>query len=181
VVLAVFGSGDFAKTLLVLWAVGESVALGASGGVTTAILLYAGFNATTVLAALAGGRLSDHFGRGPLLTAGYAAGACAALCPVLVPPSIAAGALALVLSGILVGIEETVERAWAADLAPEGRRGRAFGYVHAVNGVGDMIASVLVGAIWAAAGPGIAFASAAVLMAAGSILAATVPAVRPAR
>ena len=69
------------------------------------------------------------------------------------PASIPAAAVALALSGILVGIEEAVERAWAADLAPEGRRGRAFGWVHAVNGVGDLVASVLVGGLWAVAGP----------------------------
>ena len=150
-----FGSGDFAKTLLVLWAIGTSVEVGHAAGYAVPILLYAGFNVVTVVAALAGGRLSDSLGRKRVLTFGYAVGAAAAVVPVVVPASIPAAAVALGLSGILVGIEEAVERAWAADLAPEGRHGRAFGWVHAVNGVGDLVASVLVGGLWALVGPSV--------------------------
>jgi MFS family permease len=172
--LFVFGAGDFAKTLLVLWAFGQSLAIGAGSGYAAPILLYAGFNAVTVVAALAGGRASDAVGRKPVLVFGYAIGALAAAVPVFVPASLGAGAAALALSGILVGIEEAVERAWAADLAPQGRHGRAFGRVHAVNGVGDLVASVLVGGLWEAAGPPVAFGAAAVLMAAGTLMIARI-------
>jgi MFS family permease len=168
--LLVFGSGDFAKTLLVLWAVGEAISITPDSGYTTPILLYAGFNAVTVVAALAGGRLSDHLGRRPVLVTGYAVGVLAALVPVVLTASVPAAALALGLSGVLVGVEESVERAWAADLAPEGKRGRAFGWVHAVNGIGDLIASALVGGLWAAAGARVAFGAAALLMIAGALL-----------
>jgi MFS family permease len=170
VALLVFGSGDFAKTLLVLWALGENARITESAALTGAILLYAGFNAVTIVSALFGGRLSDRFGRRRVLVVGYAAGVAAAAVPVFLDPSFAAGAVALAFAGVVVGIEESVERAWAADLAPEGRRGRAFGWIHATNGVGDMIASGLVGGIWALAGPSVAFGAAAGLMAAGTLL-----------
>lgn len=172
--LFVFGSGDFAKTLLVLWALGQGVSI-ADSGYTTPILLYAGFNAVTVVAALVGGRLSDALGRRRVLVAGYAAGVLGALVPVVAPASVAAAAVALALSGVLVGIEESVERAWAADLSVEGKRGRAFGWVHTVNGIGDLIASGLVGGLWWAVGAPVAFGVAALLMAAGAFLAARVP------
>jgi MFS family permease len=168
--LFVFGSGDFAKTLLVLWALGQGVSISADSGYTTPILLYAGFNAVTVGAALVGGRLSDRIGRRRVLVAGYAAGVLGALVPVVAPASIAAASVALALSGVLVGVEESVERAWAADLSVEGKRGRAFGWVHAINGLGDLIASGLVGGLWYAAGAPVAFGAAALLMAAGTAL-----------
>jgi MFS family permease len=170
VALLVFGSGDFAKTLLVFWAVGESVEIASVATYTRPILLYAGFNAVTVVAALAGGHLSDRLGRRPVLLAGYACGVASALVPVALPASTASAILALGLAGLQVGIEDSVERAWAADLAPEGKRGRAFGWVHAVNGVGDLVASALVGGLWALAGPRFAFGAAAALMAAGVLL-----------
>ncbi len=169
--LLVFGSGDFAKTLLVLWSLGDQAAFDAAT-LTTGAFLYAGFNGVTVVAAAAGGRLSDTLGRRPVLLFGYVAGTAAAVVPVLCPPSLAAGAIALLLSGILVGIEESVERAWASDLVPGGRRGRAFGLVHATNGIGDLIASALVGILWTAIGPRPAFGVAALLMAAGCVLTA---------
>jgi hypothetical protein len=58
----------------------------------------------------------------------------------------------------------------AADLAPDGQRGGAFGFGPAFTGAGDMIASVLVGTLWAAAGPAVAFGAACALMAAGTVL-----------
>jgi MFS family permease len=173
--LFVFGSGDFAKNLLVLWAIGTTVSIATRGSVTLAILLYAGFNLVTVVAALVGGRLSDHFGRKRVLLFGYACGVIGGACPVVFAPSALTGAIALGLSGVLVGIEEAVERAWAADLAPEGKRGRAFGYVHTLNGVGDFVASALIGGLWAAFGARIAFGVAAVLMAVGALLLARLP------
>lgn len=171
--LAVFGSGDFAKTLLVLWALGPGVAAGGveAGHVTLGLALYAGFNLVTIGAAWLGGRLSDRVGRKRVLVTAYALGAAGALVPVLAAPTIGAAGLALALSGALVGTEEAVERAWAADLAPGGRSGRAFGLVHATNGVGDLVASALVGGLWTIYGAEVAFGSAAAVMGVGAWLA----------
>jgi MFS family permease len=107
-----------------------------------------------------------------VLVAGYATGVLGAVVPVILPASIPAAALALTLSGVLVGVQEAVERAWAADLSPDGKRGRAFGWVHAVNGIGDLVASALVGGLWWLAGPRLAFGVAAALMAAGAVMVA---------
>jgi len=177
--VGVFGCGDFAKTLLILWALGPQ-----SGSVTPSILgvgaiLYAWFNLITVGAAYFIGRLSDRVGRKPVLVASYVLGSVGAAIPALVSPGWAAGALALALSGLLVGGEESVERAWAADLAGE-RYGRAFGLLHTINGVADLVASGGVGLIWSILGPEVAFGAAAVLMAAGAWLTTTIRADRPA-
>jgi MFS family permease len=176
--VAVFGCGDFAKTLLVLWAVGSAAAGLTPTTLGAGVVLYAGFNLVTVAAAYGAGRLSDRAGRKPVLTAGYALGAAGAAVPVLLAPGWATGALALALSGLLVGTEEAVERAWAADLAGS-RHGRAFGLLHATNGVADLVASAGVGWLWAVAGPAVAFGAAAGLMAVGAGLTLAVPTARP--
>ena len=165
--VGLFGCGDFAKTLLILWAVGEDLdPLSASG---RGAVLYALLNAASVGAAWLGGVLSDRFGRKPILAAAYGCGAGAALVPVIFLPGTAAGIAALVLSGILIGAEESVERAWASDLAGS-RRGWGFGLLSAVNGAGDLVASASVGILWSVLGPRTAFATSAVIMAVGTVL-----------
>jgi MFS family permease len=173
--VAVFGCGDFAKTLLVLWALGPAGGLLTPTALGTGVVLYALFNIVTVGSAYMAGRLSDNVGRKPVLGASYLIGAAGAAVPVLLPAGLGAGALALALSGVMVGAEESVERAWAADLA--GRLpGRAFGLLHTINGLADLAASAGVGLVWTLAGPEAAFGAAALLMAAGACLSMTVPA-----
>jgi MFS family permease len=175
--LALFGSGDFAKTLLVLWALGPIPADGGLGNelVVRGLVLYAFLAGVSALSAWIGGRLSDGVGRKPVLLAGYAAGVAGGAIPALAEPSTAFALAALALAGVLMGFQETVERAWAADLAPRGREGRALGIVHATNGVADLGASALVGALWTAWGARPAFAAATGLMALGLALVARVP------
>jgi len=173
--LGVFGSGDFAKILLVLWALGPDASEGAP--LVTfgrAALLYAFFNLVTVVSAYLGGLLSDSRGRKPILVVAYGVGALGALVPVLASPGWVTGAFALFLSGCLVGAEESVERAWASDLAGD-RHGHAFGWMHTINGLGDLIASATVGWLWETTSPQIAFGAAASLMGLGALLTATVP------
>lgn len=172
VAIAVFGCGDFAKTMLVLWAVGTTSATSV-GTLSRGVLLYAAFNLVTVLGAWSLGRLSDRVGRKAVLTGCYVLGSLGAVVPVLLPPSFVAAGVALFLSGVLVGGEEAVERAWAADLAGS-RHGRGFGLLHTVNGVGDLVASAGIGLLWQWQGPRLAFGSAAALMLAGAAMVASV-------
>ncbi len=76
------------------------------------------------------------------------------------------------LAGIYIGVEDSLEGAIPADMVPAEARGTAYGAMGAVNGVGDLIASALVGALWTMVSPAIAFASAGVLMLAGAALTA---------
>jgi len=176
--VGVFGCGDFAKTLLVLWAVGPADGSVSPATLSSGVVLYGWFNLTTIGAAYLAGRLSDHVGRKPVLAVSYFFGAAGAAVPVVLSPGWGAGALALGLSGLLVGAEESVERAWAADLAG-GRHGRVFGLLHTTNGVADLVASAGVGLLWAALGDRVAFGAAAVVMAAGTALIIGIRADRP--
>jgi hypothetical protein len=62
-----------------------------------------------------------------------------------------------------------------ADLVPAVEsRGIAYGVLGTVNGVGDLVASVIVGGLWTAVSPAMAFTYATVAMAAGTVVIARV-------
>ena len=74
-----------------------------------------------------------------------------------------------VLAGIYIGIQEALEGAMTADLIPDRtRRGTAYGVLGCVNGVGDFVASVVVGLLLIAWPPAIAFLYAAAWMLLGA-------------
>jgi sugar phosphate permease len=54
--------------------------------------------------------------------------------------------------------------------------GTAYGTLGVVNGIGDFASSLVVGLLWAAAGPMVGFLYAAVVGAAGTVLMAATPA-----
>ena len=69
-----------------------------------------------------------------------------------------------------VAIEETLEDSFCAELVGEEHHGMAFGTLATVNGVGDFLSSIMVGALWTAFGTSVAFGYSAVLFAAGALL-----------
>jgi MFS family permease len=170
VAVGVFGAGDFAKTMLILWALGKSTLIEHAGFSLLPLLLYAGYNVVGAVTAYVTGALSDRWGRRGLLAGGYALGTLAAVILAISPPTIAAMVLVFTLSGLCVGTEEALEKAYAADfLAPEDRQ-LGFGVLATVTGIGDFISSSLVGVLWATIGVGAAFGTSAALGAAGTIL-----------
>jgi MFS family permease len=61
---------------------------------------------------------------------------------------------AVVLSGIYIAVEETLEKAVAAEQLPSQYRSLGFGILAGVNSVGDMVSSIYVGYLlehWSAA------------------------------
>ena len=57
-----------------------------------------------------------------------------------------------------------------ADLVSDPLRGTAYGVLGAINGVGDLLASVVVGILWTALSPVVAFAYAAGVMGLGAMV-----------
>jgi len=80
--------------------------------------------------------------------------------------------------GASTGLVETAESARVAELLDPAILGRGFGLVGLVDGVGDLLSSVVVGVLFTVAAPAWAFAYAAVLSVAG---AAVLSAERPGR
>ena len=69
-----------------------------------------------------------------------------------------------------IEVEETLEDSLCAELVGEAHHGMAFGTLATVNGVGDLLSSVVVGVLWTWAGTTAAFGYCAVLFIAGAWL-----------
>lgn len=132
-------------------------------------LLWAALHVVKVAASLAGGALSDRYGRRTLIGAGW-----------LVYAAVYAGfghfddrgiVIAIFLAyGLYFGFTEGVEKAWVADMAPVRARGTAFGYYNGVLGVGGLGASLLSGYLWTRYSPHVAFLAGAALALAATVL-----------
>jgi MFS family permease len=176
--VGVFGLGDFSRTFLILAAADLLRPQYGPVAAVWAVGLYAWHNTVQALTAFPVGALSDRLGRRGLLALGYlvGAGVAAALAAVTShgEASLALLMAILAMSGLYIGVEEALESAMTADLVPDSTlRGTAFGVLGAVNGLGDLVASLVVGLLWTAYGPPAACYYAAVMMALGAVLVRT--------
>lgn len=177
--VALFGSGDFAHSLLILLATqrlsqSRDAATAASLAVTLYLmrnLCYAGFSPVA-------GWLADRFPKPRVLAVGYGLAALMALGLIVLPLNLVSLAGLFVLAGVYIAIEETLEDSLCAELVAESQQGMAFGALATVNGMGDLLSSVVVGALWTAWGTDVAFAYSAALFAAGALLVARLPSSR---
>jgi MFS family permease len=170
--VGVFGAGDFSHSLLILYA---SRSLGASYGLaraaSIAVGLYTLHNVFYAASAYISGWLSDHVpSRKAVLAAGYALAGFTAFLLCIGTHSLWLLVVIFILAGIYVGTEEALEDSLAADLVPREQHGMAFGTLAAVNALGDFVSSILVGFLWSAFNPQIAFTTSAILFFAGAVL-----------
>ncbi len=172
--IGIFGMGDFAPTLLVLAA---TTLLTPRYGIVhageLAALFYVIRNLVYALAAFPAGVLADRMNKEKLLAGGYVLGAFTGLAAAglfAAGSSVAVAAIVGVfaLGGVYMGIQDALEGAIPADLVDSAQRGTAYGVMGAVNGIGDLIASALVGTLWTVISPQVAFGTAGVLMLAGA-------------
>lgn len=183
--VGLFGVGDFAHTLLILAAI-DAVAPAVGGsaeyqlwqGAVLGILLYAWRNFCQALAAFPAGWLGDRVGHVRVLVGGYLVGAAtmAGFAGLVLSGSgsLVAWAALFALAGVYMAIQEALEPAIVPDLVPDRAiHGTAFGVLAVVNGLGDVAASLVVGGLFAAAGPAAGLGYAAVAMTAGAAWMAT--------
>jgi MFS family permease len=165
----IFGCGDFSHTMLIMYAV-QSLAprYGESAGVI-AIQLYALHNFLYAVGAYPAGMLADRFGKRGFLIGAYALAALMNLLLIAVAPSIVSLILVFVLAGSAYAAQQSLERAIAADIAPIKVRSTGFGVLAAVNGIGDLVSSAIVGVLWTAFSPTIAFSYAFVMTFVGAV------------
>ena len=173
VAVGLFGAGDFAPTLLILFATQKlTPQLGAAKAASFAVGLYVVRNIFYAAFAPVAGWLADHFKKPFVLGAGYAFGAVMALLLILAPANVSVWMLGIIflLSGIYVAVEETLEDSLCAELVGEEHHGMGFGVLATVNGAGDFLSSTVVGALWSAFGTSAAFGYSFILFALGSLL-----------
>jgi MFS transporter, DHA1 family, tetracycline resistance protein len=143
-----------------------------------ATMLVAAFSAASFVFSPLWGRVSDRFGRRPVLLVSLAGTALGSLLTGL------AGGLALLLVGRVVdgasGASVSVAQAAAADLSGPAERPRLFGLLGAAFGVG-FVAGPAIGALAALSGPRLPFFVAAGLAASNTVVAwRRLPETRPA-
>ena len=165
------GIGDFAPTLLILRAIQIlTPRLGSARGATYAVALYTFFNIVSAAVSYPVGALGDRIGKRGLLALGYLVGALGFAGFIFVPPTIPVLAMLFGLAGIHVGVQQSLEKSLASELLPTEIRGSGFGVLAAVNGVGDLVSSIVVGALWSAVGTTSGFVYAGVFALVGSLL-----------
>jgi MFS family permease len=149
-VVTLFALGNSSNQFLILRAknVGMSV--------LAALAAYLLYNAVYSFLSYPAGRLSDRIGRKRLLVAGYAfyggvyVGFALARRPGFVW-------LLFALYGVFSALNEGLEKALVADIAPVDQRGTFVGLHSTLTGIGLLPASLLAGGLWSLFGPSAPF------------------------
>ncbi|WP_297090539.1 MFS transporter [Thermococcus sp.] len=115
--------------------------------VVQSIAFYALFNLIYALSAYPLGVYSDTFGKKRMITLGFGVAALAALAFAYARDFYTLIA-AFVLYGLYIAIEDTIPRAYMADLAREYEKGTIIGAYHTVFGIFVLPASVIAGWLW---------------------------------
>ena len=178
--VALFGLGDFSRTLLIMFVMrhlvilegGPGVGFGFASAAGLAMGLYALHNAITALAAMPLGALADRVGRRKILAAGYTFAALVTLGFALLPATPFWLTILFCGSGLYIACQEVAEKSGAVELLPREGRGLGLGLLAAVNGLADTASSALIGLLWMLQPdrPAFGFFTAAALQAAGALL-----------
>jgi MFS family permease len=183
--VGLYGLGNFSATLLILRATTllDSGGRSSADAAAIAVLLYAAHNAANSLFAYPAGAIADRIGRRHILVVGIALFALASLGFISDTRNIALLALLFVAVGASTALVETGESAYAAELLHDSIRGRGFGLVGLVDGIGDLVSSIVVGVLFTVTEPAWGFVYAAVVASAGALVlsrrASSAPTVEP--
>lgn len=149
-VVALFGVGNSSNMFLIL----RTSDLGASQTMT--ILIYTAYNLVAALASYPAGRLSDTWGRKPVLLIAFIVFALVYAGFGFTTNVVAIGML-FVLYGVYQGIFRAVGKAMATDFLPSHLRATGIGWYMAVVGLSELVASIVGGILWDQVGPSATF------------------------
>lgn len=167
--MALFGAGDFSKSMLILFAA-KSLApeIGSVKAAAAASALYVLHKVFYMGFSYPAGHLGDRVNKAGLLAFSYLLGAVMGLILMFAPANIYMLAAVFMLAGIYVAGQDALEDALTAELTGKDQHGIAFGTLAAVNGIGDFVSSIIVGLLWTQVSPGAAFGYSTVLFTAGA-------------
>lgn len=171
VAVGIFGAGDFAHSLLILRAsYALEPVMGAAQAGQLAVALYVLHNVLYAGMSYPIGALADRLGKRLLLALGYSAAAVMGIGWLWLTPSVWHLGLLFALGGIYIAAEDSLEGALAADLLPSDLRGTGYGVLATVNGIGDFMSSIIVGALWQGVGPAAGFGYATAMFVLGAAM-----------
>jgi MFS family permease len=165
------GIGDFAPTLLILRA-SQILAprVGSTRAAAISVALYTFYNIVNAAASYPAGALGDRIGKRGLLAAGYLVATITFAAFILEPPTLHVLIVLFGLAGIHSGVQQSLEKSLAAEFLPQSLRGSGFGVLATANGIGDLVSSIAVGALWSAVSPAAGFLYAAIFTGLGAAL-----------
>jgi MFS family permease len=105
-----------------------------------------------------------------MLILGYAVAVATFIGFVITPANVIAYGFLFAMSGLFIAAEDTLESALAGEMVDEESRALGFGALATMNGVGDLVSSVMIGFIWTFVGYSAGFIVAAFIGAAGTLL-----------
>ena len=172
--VALFGSGDFSHTLLILAATQLlTPSLGVVRAAQVAGLLYVGRNVVQVLLSYPAGALADRIGSIPVLVAGYGLGAATAVLTLIAfwynTTSVLFLGVVFLTAGLCTAVQEAIESTVTAGMVAEETLAISYGALGTVGGAAQFLSSTAVGILWTTLSPVVGFGVAAVLMAAGTL------------
>ena len=178
--VGLFGLGDFAPTLLILFATQQlTPSLGAVRAASVAIGLYILRNVANATCSPLAGWLADRLDKRFVLAGGYLFAALMGLALLTLPLNVWTFGGIFLVAGVYAAVQETVEDALAADYVSEAQHGMAFGALATVNGLGDLLSSLIVGALWTAWSVTGAFGYSTMLFLAGAVGVLCLPRILP--
>ncbi len=154
-IMFIFGIGNFNSTLLIyrvqqLWGQEHSVLIATAEGV----LLYAFFNIIRACSEFGMGTLSDYVDRKKLLAIfGFGVFGITSLGFMAQITSLWYWLIFFGCAGLSAGTVKALEKAHAAYILPEDVRGTGMGLLQSVDGVGDLVSSIIVGGLWSVVSP----------------------------
>jgi MFS family permease len=165
------GIGAFAPTLLILRATQAlSPDYGAARAAAISVALYTFHNFMSAAASYPAGAQGDRIGKRNLLVLGYSVGAAAYLGFMIAPPTLPLFVILFGVAGVHDAFQQSLEKSAASEVLPATIRGSGFGVLATANGIGDLVSSIVVGALWSSVSVRAGFAYAAFFSALGAVL-----------
>jgi MFS family permease len=164
-IMFLFGIGNFNQALLIYRVqellVGEHSLIVAT---TTGVLLYVFFNIIRAMSEFGMGTLSDYVNRKVLLAVfGFGFFGITAIGCMVQTTNFWFWLICFGCAGLSAGTVKALEKAHAAYILPESVRGTGLGVLQSVDGVGNLLSSVMVGILWSTISSSVGLMYAAIL------------------
>lgn len=164
-IMFLFGMGNFNQALLIYRIqdlLGQDHSLMVA--TTQGVLLYVFFNIIRAMSEFGMGTLSDYVNRKMLLALfGFGFFGITAVCCIAQTTNLWFWLMCFGCAGLSAGTVKALEKAHAAYILPESARGTGLGLLQSIDGVGDLLSSIMVGILWSAISPSIGLIYAAIL------------------